>query len=483
MVTPATGRPWRWGLLLVALLLPCASSHALDPFATGKLTARQAHSLNGEDEDSFACTFAAPSGVLELAEAIERALCHHPETRAAWAQARSQAAQLGVAQGAYLPQLHASVGQLEQRNSTRYGAPYELQDKTAPRTRTGNLKLSWIIADSGLRSANVDQARALLEAANASHDASIQATLLHAAKRYFDVQTAAAVLRASEQAERAARKNLDATTARYEAGASALTDKLQAAVAYSDAELQRVSALGDLQAATGSLASILGLPPNTRLQLPARDLELPASGAGVSIEQLLEDARQHHPLVKASRAELAAARARVRAVRAEGRPTLTFSAEASERRQDRHIPVYNATPTMAVFRDSVVGMQLSIPLFEGFTRSYKTQAASSQVDKLDAELARREQEVMLEVWKHYQALSTRQAHVAAARTLLDSAQRSYEVAEGRYRAGVGNILELLNAQNARASAEQKRIEALAGWLSARLQLAASIGKLGMWAIR
>lgn len=481
MVTAMLG--WRRLALCASLLLPCGSSQAVDPFATGKLVAAQAHALTSGEQDDFSCDFAAPTAVLELAEAIERALCAHPETRAAWAQARIQAAQLGVARGAYLPQLQASVGRLEQKSSTRYGNPYDLLDKTEPRTRTGNLKLSWTIADSGLRSATVDQARALLDAANASHDASIQATLLNAAKRYFDVQTAAAVLRASEQAERSARQNLEATSAMYEAGASALTDKLQAAVAYSDAELKRVSALGELQTLTGSLASILGLPPNTRLQLPARDLELPASGAGVAIEQLLDDARQHHPLVKASRAELEAARARVRAVRAEGRPTLTFTAEASERRQDKHIPVYNAAPTTMVLRDKVIGMQLSIPLFEGFTRSYKTQAASSQVDKLEAELERREQEVALDVWKHYQALHTRQAHIAAARTLQDSAQRSYEVAEGRYRAGVGNILELLSAQDARARAEQKRIEALAGWLSARLQLAASVGKLGLWAIR
>ena len=67
--------------------------------------------------------------------------------------------------------------------------------------------------------------------------------------------------------------------------------------------------------------------------------------------------------------------------------------------------------------------------------------------------------------------------------LLVSARRSFAVREGRFRAGVGNILELLGAQSAVAAAEQRRIEAHAGWLTARLKLAASIGRLGLWAIR
>lgn len=128
-------------------------------------------------------------------------------------------------------------------------------------------------------------------------------------------------------------------------------------------------------------------------------------------------------------------------------------------------------------------MQLSIPLFEGFGRGYKVRAASSQAEVKAAELARLEQQVALEVWKNFQSLDTRREHIEAADTLLASARRSFEVAEGRFRAGVGNILELLGAQSAVAAAEQRRIEAHAGWLTARLKLAASIGRLGLWAIR
>jgi len=480
-------RSWRAWCFAVCLLLFAFGKPAIanppDPLLTESRLPPSALPLIDEDAPII-CAFDELSGTLQLPEAIERALCQSPDSRAAWAQARIQAAQLGIARSAYLPNLSANVGYLAQTTSNTYEKPYDVLDaKTQPRTRTANLKLSWTIADTGLRKANVEQAAALLDAANASHDRTIQRTLLETAQRYFDAQTALAVLRASEEAERSAQKNLDATTAKHAAGAGALTDKLQAAVALSDARLKRVSAQGELENATGSLATSIGLSPKTRLLLPERDQTLPEARFGMSIDDLFDQAGNHHPSLRAARAELNAAMARVRAVRAEGRPVLGFSAEASERRQDKHIPISGYPATGAVFRDNVVGMQLSIPLFEGFGRGYKVRAANSQVEQLQAELGKIEQQVMLDVWKNYQALNTRKAHIEAAQTLLESARRSYEVAEGRFRAGVGSILELLGAQSAVANAEQRRIEALSGWLSARLQLAASIGKLGVWAIR
>lgn len=485
MVTAGLGLARATVLCLLPLLaVSGVQASPFDPFFTEDRLPPSVQQFIGDDDGPVICDFADLAGPLQLHQAIERALCQSPQTRAAWAQARIQAAQLGVARSAYLPSISASFGYLAQRTDNRYEAPYEALDaSTQPRTRMGNLKLSWTIADTGLRKANVDQAKALLDAANASHDRSLQQTLLDTAQRYFDVQTAVAVLRAAEEAERSAQKNLDATTAKHQKGVGALTDKLQAAVALSDARLKRVTAQGDLESAVGTLATRIGLSPKTRLQLPDLQQKLPDLGLGASVDELFNDASEFHPALRSARSELQAAQAKVRAVRAEGMPVLGFSAEASERQQDKHIPISGYPPTGAVFRDRVVGMQLSIPLFEGFGRGYKVRAANSQVEQLQAELRKTEQQVMLDVWKHYQALNTRSAHIEAARTLLDSARRSYEVAQGRFRAGVGNILELLSAQSAVANAEQRHIEALSGWLGARLQLAASIGKLGMWAIK
>ena len=68
-------------------------------------------------------------------------------------------------------------------------------------------------------------------------------------------------------------------------------------------------------------------------------------------------------------------------------------------------------------------------------------------------------------------------------TISQSANEAFEASQQRYSSGVGNILELLSAQTTLAGAEQLRIQAQADWRTARLQLAASLGKLGMWAVK
>ena len=52
-----------------------------------------------------------------------------------------------------------------------------------------------------------------------------------------------------------------------------------------------------------------------------------------------------------------------------------------------------------------------------------------------------------------------------------------KTADGRYRAGVGSMLDLLSAQSALASAKQQNVEAVYSWYIAKAALAQSMGKL------
>jgi outer membrane protein TolC len=65
-----------------------------------------------------------------------------------------------------------------------------------------------------------------------------------------------------------------------------------------------------------------------------------------------------------------------------------------------------------------------------------------------------------------------------ARDLLASAQQSAEVAQGRYKEGVGTILDVLTAQSALASARAQEVQSRADWLLAVASLAHDTGSLG-----
>jgi outer membrane protein TolC len=122
-------------------------------------------------------------------------------------------------------------------------------------------------------------------------------------------------------------------------------------------------------------------------------------------------------------------------------------------------------------------LQLSIPLFTGFQNSYQTLQAREQLEAQVATRDRLSTDVTLEVWRSYQDLRTQRQALATATELQMSAQESYNVALARYRAGVGTITDLLNAQSALASARLQVIQARFAWNLAKANLAKAIGVL------
>ncbi|MEO6920930.1 MAG: TolC family protein [Collimonas sp.] len=419
------------------------------------------------------CSFDAqlPSP-LSLLDAVERALCRNPQTRQAWANVKVQAATVGVSRAAYLPTLTSSGSWSKADNRYTYPDFPDNNSSLKTHSSSANLSLNWVLYDFGLRAANLENARQLLNAANAAQDDMLQTIFLSTVQSFYEAQAAQAMLAATAEAEQAAEQSFKASAAKYLAGAGALADKLQAQTAYAQASLKRAQAAGDLQNALGSLAIAMGWRPNTPLMLApladAADAPLMQQAVG----QLIADAVRSHPKILAAQAQWKAAQAQADAANADGRPTLSLFATGD--RSDTPITQVSSKQTIS---SRSIGLQVSIPLFDGFSRNYKTRGARAQAESKEAELANIEQQVTLEVWKSHQALRTEAENLNSTDILLRSARQSFDVAQGRYKAGVGTILELLRAQSDLASAQQQRILSLTSWQTARLRLAASLGRL------
>lgn len=475
-------------LVAVAAALPALVEAASlsDPFSIRKsLTLSPAKAmLQDKSAEEDPCGFGALGTPLGLTEAVERSLCHNPRTREAWANAKAQAAVLGVRKSEYLPQVSATLGLTKQRSETDVKDIPLLDQDSRITSRASGLKMSLVLADFGLRSAHVEQAQALLDAANSTHDAVLQDVFIATSQAYFDAVSAYAALDAAVEAEKAARESFMAAEAKFKAGVGMLTDQLQAQTAYSQARLDRIKAEGELKNTLGVLATAMGLPANAPVVLAKRDGAMPDTTFVKSVEELLDEARQNHPSLAAARSQWDAAKANVKATKAEGRPTVLLASEISRTEQQGQ-PLslgFGQTEIDTLTRNRSLGIQVNIPLFEGFGRTYRVQSAQGQADAKAAEIDKIEQQVMLDVWKNYQQLNAESENIKASDELVKNATEAFNVAQGRYKAGVGNILELLNVQSAVANAKQQRIKSVASWHSARLKLAASVGRIGLWAI-
>ncbi|WP_407655551.1 TolC family protein, partial [Burkholderia alba] len=385
---------------------------------------------------------------IELEDAILQAVCANPQTRQAWANARAQAAAVGVSEAAYLPTLNATGG--VQRDTLRTTYDYPSLGVSFPQSQNssskyGMLNLSWVLFDFGKRSAALRQARQLLAAANATQDDALQTVFFNAAQAFYAVRDAQASVDAARQSENIAKESLAEASAKHGAGAGTLSDQLQAQTTYRRALLDRVSAEGDERSAAGTLAAAMGLDANTPVRIAASEPTADNTEFSEGIDQLIDEAKARQPKLVAARAKLEAARANVDAVRAQGRPTISLIGSLTQNN-----PSYQQQPSSNPFqnykiansRGSTIGIQVTIPLFEGFASGYRTAQAQAQADAQEADVQNTELQVSLDVWKSYQSLQTDTANLGNSKDLLTDAQHSLEIARGRYKAGVGTFTEL-----------------------------------------
>jgi len=220
----------------------------------------------------------------------------------------------------------------------------------------------------------------------------------------------------------------------------------------------------------------IGVPTNAPVTL-ADDLDLPVGQAAEDLEAWLQEAGKRHPALVAARSQLEAARYKVTATRSEGLPTLNLSTSYYE--NGRLEQAASATRT----QELALVATLSVPIFDGFSSTYKVRGAEAQVEQKDAELRDTEYQILMEVVKAHADAGAALDNLDASARLLATAQEALAVSKRKYDQGAADILEILNAQTALAEARQERIRSLAEWRSARLRLLACGGVLGRTAIR
>jgi len=407
---------------------------------------------------------------LTLLAALDLGLCHNPQVRGTWSEIRLQASALGQARAAYLPSVNAAV--TRQRGTTTYT---DSPDITAHNT-SGYINMNWRLLDFGARSAALESAGYQLAASLYSQNATLQQAVIDIVQAYYDAQTANSAWRARQQMTQLAQQILLSAERRVQRGAGSRNDVYQATSSLARARLEESRSQGDYLKAMAALTYLLGLPVNTPFVLAStmeQDLIVIADPHArgqerVFVERALQDwldqATQHHPAIAAARAQWLAAEANVTAVRAQGLPTLDFTANYYR----------NGRPTDAVsnLRSSErnLAITINIPLFSGFDRTYQVRGAQAKAEYQRAQMEMTEQKTLMELVRAHADAQSSWHNLAAADGLYAAAQQAIESAKHQFEKGAADITQLIQAQNSLVEASLQRIETQAQWQSSRLTL-------------
>ena len=403
-----------------------------------------------------------------LEELIDLALLTNNSTKTTWYLARAAAAEAQSKKGAYYPSVDAAVETTRIRGSAVGGLFSFSQTSTDP-----YIALNWILFDFGRRRADVDEARQTLYATNWNHNSAIQNVVLQVEQAYYAYLGSQALLLAQEATVKSAQTNLDAAEQRHNAGVATIADVLQARTALSQAQLSVDTTKGSIEIRKAVLAVAIGAPLAIIRTLKIVDelpSEIPVDQSSKHVEDLIRDAFAKRPDLAAARAQVLAAQAHIKKTEAERYPTIDFNINA-----DRlyYLDTSNGS------NNYLATLGIRFPLFNGFSRQYDILQAKAEAEAARTSLATLQQQVGLQVWTSFYNLNTATQKITTTRSLLDSAQQSYDVALGRYQEGVGSILDLLTAQTALEDARAEDVVTRTEWFLSVAQLARDTGTLGM----
>ncbi len=396
----------------------------------------------------------AEEGPLTLERCLAIALAENPSRRSSLDEVAAREAGVGEASSAFFPEVAGQAGYSRWRRPAVFfrpetSIPIQLGDKIGPlNDYTAGLRARTVLFAGGARLAERRAALALREASREDAE-QVRQDLSLEVRRAFHALLAAEEMEKVAIANRTrSDSNLRVAEDRLEAGAAPRADVLKAKVDRSDADLTLVSARNLVRVGRGQLNASMGRPVDSPTRI-ADGVEAPVPPGSFDLGLALEDAVRSRPAVRAALDRTDALKESVRKARASFWPTI--SAQGSYGVRDIDFPPAE--------EDWMVGVDLELQLFSGFSRTSRLDRTRAELAKADAQARGLVLRVQEEVWTAHSKLQETYEALQAAETLVRDADESQRVARERYGQGAGTMLDLLDAEVAFSRAQARRVEA------------------------
>jgi len=256
-------------------------------------------------------------------------------------------------------------------------------------------------------------------------------------------------------------KHLDQAMGFYQVGTRAKFDVTKAEVDLSNAKLKLIQAQNSYRVAMVTLNNAMGL-----VEAPEYTLEdnLSYQKYEVGFEEALKQAYDNRPDLLALLSQEKAAKKSVELAGLGYLPTLTGNADYKW--QGQEFPLADSWD---------VGAVLSWPLFNGFLTKNQVDENKYNLNVVKANQALLKQSILLEVRQAFLNLQAAEEGIPYAQLVVKQAQENLDLANGRYAAGIGNPVELSDAELAYSNAKYAESQALYNYKIAQASLEKAMG--------
>lgn len=269
-----------------------------------------------------------------------------------------------------------------------------------------------------------------------------QDLMLRTARAYFGVLAAEDVLTEVERQKAATARALEIARASYDEGKLPVTDRNEAQARY-DAILAGESAARDgLELARAAFTDLTGLPATDLRVIPA-DGPLRAFDSG-RLDEWLAKAGDANPQVALQSLARDIAAAEAEKWTAQAAPTLSLVAQASGDRLSGS-GAFGTSSTVSA-SNSVIGLQLSIPLYTGGMRSARGDEAVALAEKARYDVEATRKSLSLATRGAWLGATSGLTRVEAYVRAVESARSRLDATEIGREVGARTTLDVLNSQ-------------------------------------
>ena len=425
---------------------------------------------------AFAATLAAApaplpgANLLTLEEALARARAH-PLTAESQALLAQASARTREAFAAFLPA--GNVSATYSRATSNFAPSPGTQPgggtNQAPRAETditspfysASVNVQVPIWDFGRTLGQVRAARASTSAAEADLSATRQDVATQVRVAYFGALAAEALVKVADDTIAQMQKHLEFAKASFEVGRRTRFDVTRAEVDLSNARITKIQADNGVATSRAALSAAIGEPVgDARLEVRPQ-VEAPDPRP----EEAAEHALRARPELTALDLRQRAAGASLDSARSAWLPILSAAGQYAWRGQD-----------FPLVRNWQVGATLTWPFLNGGADAARVAEQRGAVEQTQAAHAAEVLQVRADAEQAAFAVIEAHARRDASHVLVAQAQENLELAEGRYQAGVGSIVELTDAQAALTSARAQQVRAGYDLETARARLTRAIGE-------
>ena len=382
--------------------------------------------------------------VLSIDDCIKMALENNPSIMSSIANTKIYKTKIGQAWANYFPKVGVGIGYTRNKFLPLFFKPSvsKYNSYTMP-----SIDAEWMIFDFGKTKAQADVAAKTHQATEEDLQETVNTTVFNVKNAFYTLLYTLQQEKVWQSSVEQYEISLEQAKAYYDIGTKPKIDVYTAEYNLSNAKLGHIKAQNDIQLAYADLNNAMGMPEYANYELAE---ELTLKKYNVKLSDLLNEAQEVRPGLLAAKKKAEASKHLVTASKRAFLPDLKLSASFSRGGLTAGSGEYGYA----------FGGNLAYPLTNVALLKKQVDEANATADKDVADYEVTRQKVYLDVKQAYIQLKNAKENVPVAQKALEQAKEQFNLARGRYKVGMGDVIELKDAETTYRNAQLAYYKAL-----------------------